>query len=45
MDQFDPLQVVPRQVFTLYSRLLHAAAFVVISRVGCIVVTGVSIRS
>ena len=40
-DQFDPWQVVPRQVFTLYSRLLISTAFVVASRVGCLGVTGV----
>ena len=34
MDQFDPWQVIPRQVFTPYSRLLISTAFVVVSRVG-----------
>ena len=35
-DQFDPWQVVPRQVFnTAYSRLLISTVFVVVSRVGC----------
>ena len=29
MDQFDPWQVVPRQVFTPYSRLLISVAFVI----------------
>ena len=42
MDQFDPWQVVPRQVFTPYSSLLNSAAFVVVvSRVDCLGVTGV----
>ena len=41
MDQFDPLQVVPRQVFTPYSCLLISVAFVVVSHVGCLRVTGV----
>ena len=40
-DQTDPWQVVPRQVFTLYSCLLISTAFVVVSRVGCDRVTGV----
>ena len=39
-DQIDPWQVVPRQVFTPYSRLLISTAFVVVSHVGCFVVTG-----
>ena len=30
-DQFDPWQVVPRQVFTPYSRMLIITAFVVAS--------------
>ena len=41
MDQIDPWQVVPRQVFTPYSRLLISAALVVVSRVGCLGVTAV----
>ena len=41
MDQFDPWQVVPRQVFSLYSRLLISTAFVVFSRVGCLGITGI----
>ena len=41
MDQFDPWQVVPRQVFTPYSRLLISTAFVVVNRVGCLGITGV----
>ena len=41
MDQFDPWQVVPRQVFTPYSRLLISVAFDVVSRVDCLGVTGV----
>ena len=40
-DQFDPWQVVPRQAFTPYSRLLISAEFVVVSRVSCLGVTGV----
>ena len=40
-DQFDPWQVVPRQVFTPYSRLLVSTAFVVVSRIGCLALTGV----
>ena len=42
-DQFDPWQVVPRQVFTVYSRLLISNVFAVVSRVGCHGVTGVYI--
>ena len=41
MDQFDPWQVVPRQVFTHYSFLLISTAFVVVSHVSCLRVTGV----
>ena len=41
MDQFDPWQVVPIQVFTPYSCLLISTAFVVVSRVGRLGVTGV----
>ena len=40
-NHFDPWQVVPRQVFTAYSRLLISTAFVVVSRTGCLGVTGV----
>ena len=40
-EQFDPWQVVPRQVFTHYSCLLISTAFVVVSCVGCLGVTGV----
>ena len=40
-DQFDQWQVVPRQVFTPYSRLLISTAFVVVSHVGCLGVSGV----
>ena len=40
-DQFDPWQIVPRQVFTSYSRLLISTAFVVVSHVGCLGVNGV----
>ena len=36
MDQFDPWQVVPKQVFKPYSRLLISTAFVVVSQVGCL---------
>ena len=39
MDQVDPWQVVFRQVYTVYSRLLISTAFVV-SRVVCLGVTG-----
>ena len=39
-DQFDPCQVVPRQIFTPFSRPLISTAFVVVSGVGCIRVTG-----
>ena len=35
-DQCDPSQVVPRQVFSPYSRMLISTAFVVISRVCCL---------
>ena len=41
MHQFDPWHVLPRQVFTPYSRLLISIAFSVVSRVGCLVVNGV----
>ena len=41
-DQFDPWQVAPRQVFTPYSRLLISTVFDVVSRVGCLGVSGVS---
>ena len=34
MDQFDPWQVVPRQVFTPYDCLLISVAFVVLCHVG-----------
>ena len=37
----DPWQVIPRQVFTPYPRLLISNEFVVVSRVGCLGVTGV----
>ena len=40
-DQFDPWQIVSRQVFTPYSFQLISRAFVVVSRVGCPRVTGV----
>ena len=40
-DQFDPWQVVPRKVFTPYSRLLISTAFVFVSRIGSLGVTGV----
>ena len=41
MDQFDPWQVVPRKAFTPYFRLLISTAFVVVSCVGCLRITGV----
>ena len=41
MDQIDPWQVVPKQVFTPYFRLLISTAFVVVSRVDYLGVTGV----
>ena len=40
MDHFDPLQAVLRQVFTPYCRLLISTAYVVVSCVGCLGVTG-----
>ena len=43
-DQSDPWQVVPRQVFIPNSCLLISNAFVVVSRVGCLGVTGVIIQ-
>ena len=43
MDQFDPWQVVPRQIFTPYSGLLISTAFVVVSCGGCLGVTGVGL--
>ena len=39
--QVDPWQIVPRQVFTPNFHLLISTAFVVVSRVGCLGVTGV----
>ena len=45
MDQFDPWQVVPRQVFAPYSRLLISIVFVVVSRLGCLGVTGEGLRA
>ena len=39
MDQFVPWQVVPRQVFTPYVCILVSVAFVVLCRVGCLLVT------
>ena len=36
MDQFDPWQLVPRQAFIPYSRLLISTAFVIVSRVDCL---------
>ena len=45
MDQFDPWQFVPRQVFTPYSHLLISTAFVVVSHVDCLGVTGVCMYS
>ena len=42
-NQFGPWQAVLGQVFTPYSRLLISTAFVVVSRVGCLVVSGVLI--
>ena len=41
MDQTDPWQVVPRQVFTPTDCLLISVGFVVLCRVGCLGVTGV----
>ena len=38
---WDPFAFVPRQVFTSYFSLLISAAFVVVSRVGCLGVSGV----
>ena len=42
MDQVDPWQVVPRQVFIPYSHLLISTVFVVAIHVGCLRVNGVS---
>ena len=39
--QFDLWQVVPRQVFTSYFRLFISTVFVVVSRSGCLGITGV----
>ena len=39
MDQVDPWQVVPRQIFTLYFHLLISIAFVIVNSVGCLGVT------
>ena len=41
MDPLDPWQVVPRQVFPPCSHLFIATAFVVVSHIGCLGVTGV----
>ena len=43
-DQTDLWQVVPKQVFTPYSRLLISTAFVGVSRIGSLGVTSVSKR-
>ena len=40
-DQFDPWQVVSRQIFPPYSLLLISTAFVVVNGIGCLGVTGV----
>ena len=45
LPQFDPWQVVPRQIFTPYDFLLISVAFVVFCRVGCLWVTGVIIET
>ena len=42
MDQFDPWQVVLRQVFTPYSCGLILTAFVVVSHTGCLGVSSVT---
>ena len=44
MDQFDPWQVVPRQVFTPYSHLLILNVFAGVSRVGCLGITSMPIE-
>ena len=44
MDQIDPWQVVPRQVFTPYDFLLISVVFVVLCCVGCLWVTDASGR-
>ena len=41
-DRIDPWLVLPRQVFTPYDCLLISVAFVVLCRVGCLWVTGVT---
>ena len=41
MNQTDPWQVVPRQVFTPYDCLLNLVAFVVPCHIGCLWVTHV----
>ena len=43
MDQTDPWQVVPRQVFTPFDCLLTSVVFVVLGRIGCLGVTVVRI--
>ena len=40
MDHFDPWQIVPRQVLIPFSRLLISTAFVVVSRIGFLGVSG-----
>ena len=40
MDQTDPKQVVPGQVFKPYSRLLISTVFIVFSRVGYLGIIG-----
>ena len=42
MDQFDPWEVIPRQVFTPFSHSLISTAFVVVSHFGCLWVTNLS---
>ena len=43
MDRFDSRQVVPRQIFAPYECILISVKFVVLYRVGCLLVTGVFI--
>ena len=45
MDQTDPWQVVPRQVFTPYDCLLMSVALAVLCPVGCLWETSVRLHA
>ena len=43
-NQFDPWQVVPRQVLTPYYRLLISTVFIVVCHAGCLRATSVNMQ-